>query len=87
MKRIFVLMLGGFLSINVSLAEEVQSLPTHATAAYPSSSAEPFISPPSSNQPGEIQPASRQLLPTQQWLELQRSENLPQPMHNHIRVK
>ncbi len=63
MKRMFILILGGFLSINVSLAEEVQSLPTHATAVYPSAS----------SQPAEIKPASRQLLPTQQWLELQRS--------------
>lgn len=48
MKRIFMFMLGGCLSINVSLAEEVQSLPTHATAAYPSSSAEPSLSQPAS---------------------------------------
>lgn len=77
-KRIFILMLGGFLSMNFSLAEEVQSLPTHATAAYPSSSTEPSISSSSSSQPdeikpGEIKPPSRQLLPTQKWLELQRS--------------
>jgi hypothetical protein len=68
MKRIFMFMLGGCLSMNVSMAEEVQSLPTHATAAYPSSSAEPTLS-----QPAEIKPAPRQLSPTQQWLELQRS--------------
>ncbi|MEZ0209790.1 MAG: DUF3613 domain-containing protein [Methylophilus sp.] len=66
MSRLFICMLSGLLSIHISLAEEVQSLPTHATAAYPSAH-------PSSSQSSGITPSIPTLLPTQQWLELQRS--------------
>lgn len=74
----FICMLGGMLSMHVCLAEEIQSLPTHATAAYPSSSAEPSLSQPSLNQPSlnqppEVNSPSSALSPTQQWLQLQRS--------------